>query len=72
MSAIDLPVRFLTFLLHPRGRPHMARRVWLAAMERRVKSGDLRNVWCHIEDCADRREIVRLMQWRQPLRVRGL
>ena len=27
MSAIDLPVRFLTFLLRPRGRPHMARRV---------------------------------------------
>ena len=26
MIAIDPPVRFLTFLLHPRGRPHMARR----------------------------------------------
>ena len=26
MIAIDPPVRFLTFLLHPRGRPHMAQR----------------------------------------------
>ena len=26
MIAIEPPVRFLIFLLHPRGRPHMARR----------------------------------------------
>src|SRR5271165_1670146 len=39
--------------------------VLLGAMKSRVKAGDLRHMWSGVEDCANGREVVGLMQWRQ-------
>ena len=41
------------------------RDVRLAAMKRRIKAGNLRDMRRRIKDCADRRQVMRLMQGRQ-------
>ena len=43
--------------------------MWLAAMKRRIKAGDLRNMRSRIEDCADRGQVMGLMQRRQRLQL---
>jgi hypothetical protein len=40
----------------------------LAAMERRIESNDLRNLWRKLHDRADRGEVVRLKQGRKRLK----
>jgi hypothetical protein len=44
MIAIDLPVR-LTFLLHPRGRPHMPQRAMPVQLVR-LRFDSPRSLWC--------------------------
>jgi hypothetical protein len=40
------------------------RDAWLAAVKRRIKAGDLRNMRSGVKDCADRGQVVGLMQRR--------
>ena len=45
------------------------RDLWLAAVKRRIKAGDLRNMRSGVKDCADRGQVVGLMQRRQRLQL---
>ena len=53
----------------PRQRKGL-RDVCLAAMKRRVEAGDLWDMRRHVQDGADRRQVVRLMQRRQRYQLR--